>query len=257
MLGRNCWSIGDGDAAFAAFRQASEALAGEPPSVELAAVTAEEARSLLLIAHDSEAAGRSRDAIAIARAVGARAEEGHALTTLGAAVADLGDPDGGIELIREALTIAEELGRPDVLDLAYKILTHVLMNANRLEEAADVVFQGIALDEGLVGVRLNGAGQNSAEALIRLGRWTDADDLLDRMDEHGVSNCLFGPFGVPRCSPCGAANTPRPPTGSTRRPKCRPDWRPSRYAAGSTSCAPTRRSRRADRPTRTRRSSTR
>jgi DNA-binding CsgD family transcriptional regulator/tetratricopeptide (TPR) repeat protein len=196
MLGRSAWATADADGAFDAFRRARELLPSDPPSVELAGVLAEEARSYLLIAHDHEAEVRSREAIAVARAVGARAEESHSLTTLGACVAERGDPDAGIALIRDALEIAEELGRPDVLDLAYKILTHVLMNAGRLDEAAQVVFEGIARDEALVGVRLNGAGGNSAEALIRRGRWDEADDLLGRMDDHGVASCVFGPHAV-------------------------------------------------------------
>ncbi len=193
MLGRTAWAIGDAEGAFDAYRRAAELLPVEPPSVELAAVMAGEARSLLLIAHDHEAEARSRDAVAVARAVGARAVESHALTTLGACVAEHGDPDAGIALVREAVEIAEELGRPDSLDLGYKILTHVLMQAGRLDEAAQVVFDGIARDERLVGVRLNGAGGNSAESLIRRGRWDEADDLLGLMDERGVTDCVFGP----------------------------------------------------------------
>ncbi len=196
ILGRSLWAAGDADGGFDAFRRARELLPVDPPSVELAGVLAEEARSYLLIAHDREAEVRSRAAVEIARVVGARAEESHALTTLGAAVAERGDVDGGIALIRDAVEIAEELGRPDVLDLAYKILTHVLMQASRLDEAAQVVFDGMARDEVLLGVRLNGAGGNSAEALVRRGRYAEAEDLTRRMDDHGVSSCLFGPFGV-------------------------------------------------------------
>ncbi|HWS44315.1 MAG TPA: response regulator transcription factor, partial [Acidimicrobiia bacterium] len=47
-----------------------------------------------------------------------------------------------------------------------------------------------------VGVRLNGAGGNSAEALIRRGRWADADDLLGRMDDRGITSCVFGPQAI-------------------------------------------------------------
>ena len=194
--GRSLWATGDADGAFAALRRARELLPSEPPSIELAGVLAEEARSYLLVAHDREAELRSREALAVARAVGARAEECHALTTLGAAVADGGDVDAAIALIRDAIEIAEDLGRPDVLDLSYKILTHVLMQASRLDEAAQVVFDGMARDEVLLGVRLNGAGGNGAEALIRRGRYADAEDLIRRMDDHGVSVCLFGPFAV-------------------------------------------------------------
>ena len=196
MLGRSRWADGDADGGFDAFRRARELLPAHPPSVELAGVLAEEARSYLLIAHDREAELRSREAVEMARVVGARAEESHALTTLGATVAERGDVDGGIALIRDALEIAEELGRPDVLDLAYKILTHVLLQASRLDEAAQVVFDGMARDEVLLGVRLNGAGGNSAEALVRRGRYAEAEDLTRRMDDHGVSSCLFGPYAV-------------------------------------------------------------
>ena len=55
MLGRNAWATGDAEGAFEAFSRAIELLPADPPSVELAGVMAEEARSLLLIAHDSEA----------------------------------------------------------------------------------------------------------------------------------------------------------------------------------------------------------
>jgi len=196
LLGRSCWATGDPDAAFDAFRRARELLPSDPPSIELAGVLAEEARSFLLIAHSREAAARSREAITVARTLGARAEESHALTTLGACLAEQGDPDGGIALIREALAIAEELGLPDILDLAYKLLTHVLMEAARLDEAAQVVFDGIALDGRSVGVRLASAGGNSAESLIRSGRWDEADDLLARMDDRGIGTCVFGPQAV-------------------------------------------------------------
>ena len=55
---------------------------------------------------------RCHEAIAVAQAVGARAEEGHALNTLGCCRASLGHFDEGIDLVREALAIAEELGQP-------------------------------------------------------------------------------------------------------------------------------------------------
>ena len=196
-LGRNALADGDGDGAFEAFHRAVELLSRDSPSVELAAATAEQARAHMLVSRFEDAATHCHDAIAIAQAVGARAEEGHALNTLGVCIAEQhGDFDAGIALLGRARAIAEEIGHPDDLNRAYANLTHVLMSAGRLEETARVVFDGIAQGERLVGVRLNGAGQNSAEALIRLGRWDEADDLLSRMDDHGVGSCVFGPQAV-------------------------------------------------------------
>src|SRR5262249_14021936 len=91
---------------------------------------------------------------------------------------------------------AEELGEPYDLNRVYTNLTSVLVNGGRLEEAADIVFQGLADGERLVGIRLNGAGRNSAEALLRLGRWDDAEDLLVLMGDRGVGSCPSRPQDV-------------------------------------------------------------
>jgi len=195
-LGRNAWSNLDPDGAFEAFQRAAELLPSDTPSVELAAVVAEEARSLMLLARSAESEIRCLEAITIARAAGARAEEGHALCTLGVCIAERGDYDTAVARMREALEIAEELGEPYHLNRVYTNLTAVLVSAGRLEDAATIVFQGVAQGERLVGIRLNGAGRNSAEALIRLGRWDEADDLLSHMDDHGVGSCPSRPLDV-------------------------------------------------------------
>ncbi len=196
MLGRNAWSIGDTDGAFAALHRAVQLLPVDPPSVELAGVMAEEARSLMLISHFAEAEARCREALAIARAAGARAEEGHALCTLGCCVADRGEYDEGIAHIREALAIAEESGRPDHLNRAYANLAEVLAVAGRLAEAASVIDDDETTPERFVDLRLSAAGENCGIALIRLGRWSDAADLLHRMEDRGVGSCIFGPYAV-------------------------------------------------------------
>ena len=57
-----------------------------------------------------ESRERCEQAIEVARSVGARAEEGHALNTLGVDISSLGDAARGIEHLREAKRIAEDLG---------------------------------------------------------------------------------------------------------------------------------------------------
>ena len=194
MLGRNAWAIGDSALALDSLHQAA-ALLPAGPSLELAGILAEEARSLMLMSRYDQAEVIAREAIATARAVGARMEEGHALNTLGCIVTDRGDTDQGLSLLRESLVIAEELANPDQLYRGYNNLAHVLSLSGRLEEAAALVFESDGASDKYVGIRLGAAGQNSAEALIRLGRLDEADDLLHRM-ARGIGNCVFGPFAV-------------------------------------------------------------
>ncbi len=195
MLGRNAWAYGESQLAIDALEQAAALLPADRPTVELAGVLAEQARSLMLMSHNDRADAKAREAIAIARAAGARMEEGHAINTLGCLLADRGDIDQGLALVRESLMIAEELGNPDQLYRAYNNVAHVLGVAGRHEEAARLVFEGDGPDDKFIGIRLGAAGQNSAEALARLGRLDEADDLLQRITR-GSGNCVFGPFAV-------------------------------------------------------------
>ena len=195
MLGRNAWAIGDSALALDSLHKAAALLPGDAPSVELAGILAEEARSLMLMSHFDRAEVIAREAIATARAVGARMEEGHALNTLGCITSDRGDTTQALALVRESLAIAEELSNPDQLYRAYNNLAHILSQSGRLDEAAALVFESDSTSEKFIGIRLGAAGQNSAEALIRIGRFEEAEDLLNRM-ARGIGNCVFGPFAV-------------------------------------------------------------
>jgi DNA-binding CsgD family transcriptional regulator/tetratricopeptide (TPR) repeat protein len=197
MLGRNAWSIDDPQAAFDANRQAAALLSADEPSVELARVLAAEASWLMIMSRHRDAEPRCHDAITVARAVGARAEEGHALNTLGCSRALLGHYDEGIGLVHEALVIAEELGLPDHLDRAYGNLSALLVEAGRLEEAAALVYDSSAVGEQVWGVMLNGAAGNGSDALIRLGRFDEAEALVAKMGERGVGSCVSLPLLAP------------------------------------------------------------
>jgi DNA-binding CsgD family transcriptional regulator len=197
LLSRNCWSIGDSEAAFDAYRRAAALLPADPPSAELARVMAEEARGLMLMSRLVEAEGRCHDAIATARATGARAVEGHAINTLGACRGCLGHYDEGIGLMREALVIAEELASPDDLNRAYGNLSSLLIDSGRLEEGAALVFDSAAVGEQLWGVRLNGAAGNSVDALVRLGRYDEAEALLSELGDHALGVCVPAPAVLP------------------------------------------------------------
>ena len=193
LLGRNAWAIGDSERAFDAYRAAAALLPADPPSVELARILAEEARGLMLMSRYGEAEQLCQRALLVAAAVDARAEEGHLIYTLGICRGWLGHYDEGIELVRRSLAIAEELASPDDVNRAYMGLGALLMSSGRLEESAGLVFAEADPGEDAWGVRLRGAAGNSVEALIRLGRHSEAEELLARVGDRGVGTVTVRP----------------------------------------------------------------
>jgi DNA-binding CsgD family transcriptional regulator len=151
----------------------------------------------MLMSRHRDAERRCQEAIAVARAAGARAEEGHALNTLGCCRGGLGQYDEGIDLVREALVIAEELASPDDLNRAYGNLSWLLIESGRLEEGAALAFDSAAVGEQLWGVRLNSAAANSADALVRRGRYDEAEALLAKVGNHAMGACVPEPYRLP------------------------------------------------------------
>src|SRR5215213_2527912 len=153
-----------------------------PPSEELARALAAHAQLLMLLGRHAQARARGEEAVAVARQVGARAVEGHALTTLGTCLGILGHTEEGIADLEQGLRIARDLVNVDDLGRGHANLATVLDHAGRSAEAAEV-FLG-----GAEAVRQHGAlgrfGANllpdAAVALLNLGRREEAERLLDR-----------------------------------------------------------------------------
>ena len=197
LLGHHQWALGESQATFEAYRIAASLLPADPPSVELAGIMAEEARLLMLVSRNGESEARCHEAIAVARAVGAREVEGHALNTLGVCRADLGHPDEGIELLRHALTIALEVGKAWDLDRAFINLGHVLTDWADLEGAVDLVQESRVAGERLGFPRLNGVVINGVWALVRLSRYEEAEAMLASWGRRGVGTNDVAPQLVP------------------------------------------------------------
>jgi predicted ATPase len=88
------WDVGDTKAALAVYEEASRLVANQPASADKARVLAGHGTELMRQGQYSASRVLCEEAIAVARAVGARAEEGRALNTLGCDLAELGDPKG-------------------------------------------------------------------------------------------------------------------------------------------------------------------
>jgi len=180
-LGGYLWAAGDSDAALAAHRDAVRVLPAEPPTPELARVLAAEANILMLRGPGQETRACAEHAVATARAVGERADEGRALNTFGSAMTMMGDWVGGEQALRQAMGIAEELSEDYDTTRAYVNLGVCLDKQGRLEEAAELALEGARVAEH-VGVRTHArflAG-DACWRLTRLGRLDEAEAIAER-----------------------------------------------------------------------------
>ena len=92
------------------------------------------------------------------------------------------DPEGGIELLRQAENGARAIDDPDALFRIMANLTTVLDLVGRRADAVEVAYRGIeeARSAGLEAVYGNFLAGNVAETLILLGRWPEARSLCLR-----------------------------------------------------------------------------
>ena len=179
-LGRYRRAAGDHDGAVAAHHRAVDLVPREA-TIERATVLASLAHLRMLEGTFSEADQLAREAIRVAQGcgAGARAQELHAMTTLGVSLGWGDDPEQGVELLGEARRLAEELGDVDELFRVYANLTTVLDLIGRRAEAVDIAYEGIeaAKRVGLEAVYGNFLRGNAAESLFMLGRWQESRAL--------------------------------------------------------------------------------
>ena len=144
QLVRALWTAGDSDAALEATAVADAISAMTPHSAERAEVLARQAQLLMLVDRCRESRELAEAAIDIAREVGARAIEGHALNTRGLDLSAEGRGEEAVDSLRAALAIAYDVADADDIGRAYVNLAEALVRSGRLEEAAEVAEDGMA-----------------------------------------------------------------------------------------------------------------
>jgi ATP/maltotriose-dependent transcriptional regulator MalT len=175
-LGRYLWTSGSGEEALPHYHSAVELVPPEPPSRERAHVLAALSHVLLLGGQLSEAHELAEEALAMARRAEARDVEAAALNTFGAALSGVGRASEGIDAMRAARTIAEELGAVEEIGRSYINESHVLDAVGRLRESVEVSERGFerAAEVGSAlqwGAFLLG---DLSDRLFRLGEWDAA-----------------------------------------------------------------------------------
>jgi DNA-binding CsgD family transcriptional regulator/tetratricopeptide (TPR) repeat protein len=192
-LGDHRRVAGDEAGALAAFEQAERLLVGTPPSAERARVLAAHAYALGRSVRPEEAIGRSEEAVACARAVGARPEEARALRVLAVDLAVLGQPDRAITLALEARAIAEDLDDAETVIGTYQAVTFVLKLVGRERDVLEEAQQGYqrARELGLERATGSFVANNLAMSLLDTGRWAECERLTRELlagDRWGVFN---------------------------------------------------------------------
>ena len=175
-LARYLHESGRADAALAAAGRAVELVPPQPPSPERAQALAALGYGLMLAWRHEESCRICLQALALARAVGARAAELRALTVLGVDLAYLGRGDQGLAQLRLTLQLNDESADPVALERAYVSLTDVLTMLGRPREAARLAETALeALHR--YGIDHTTLVANHIEALLAIGEWDQADTL--------------------------------------------------------------------------------
>ena len=181
-LGSYLWVNGDVDEASSSYLRAVELMPADPPTRELARTLGAHGQILMLRGRVPESRLRCEQAIEVARGIGARAEESHALNTLGVDLATLGDRGRGIDYLLDAKAVAEELGSNEGTGRAYVNLTEMLDWDGRLRESVELTLEG---EEAMrsFGARRSVIflGNEVTLRLLRLGRPQAAEQALARV----------------------------------------------------------------------------
>jgi DNA-binding CsgD family transcriptional regulator len=185
-LGSIHYLAGDGRDAQRCFREALSLVPAEEESVLVARIHAGLGLLAAAWSQFDDADDACARGLAVARAVGARREEGLVHSAMGVVASARGDMDGGVDHLREALAIAREVGNPNDLGTAYINLSHVLGLAGRHDEVVALSREGIEALARVGLARQSGSflRANASHALIDSGRLSEATDVIEEALAH-------------------------------------------------------------------------
>ncbi len=180
-LGYLRWVVGQTEEALVEHRRAVALVPDTPPTPERAHVLAALGGALMGAGRYVESRGPCEEAVRVAAASGASAEESRARTVLGSDLVALGELDAGLAELRAARHLAGLGGPLDLLVVAHHNLALNLLLADQREEAIAEAMAGreLARRVGLerrFGPHLVGV---AADAMLRSGRWDEAVALAD------------------------------------------------------------------------------
>ncbi len=202
-LGHGLWTHGDSAAALAAYEDAMAMMPEEPPTAERARVLAGYGQILMLLDRWRESRAVCEQAIEIARRVGNREAEGHALNTQGLDLSAFGHCDEARAALEQARAIALEVGNIDDLGRAYVNLTDALFFCGDADQAAAVVAEGVRVADRFGITSSYGAflRHNGIQINYELGRWQTATRLALESFEIAAAGAHADRYGLARWVP--------------------------------------------------------
>jgi DNA-binding CsgD family transcriptional regulator len=173
------WESGDHGGAEAALEEAYRLVPADPPSAIRARLLGQFGGLRFRQGLCAESLALADEAVDVARASGAVAELAFALGVRGWGRTAFGRAAEGIADLREALAMAEFLGRPEGHALGITNLSSALLFAGRVEEALGTAVDGLSVVRAIGLERAYGATltATAAAASYRLGRWGEAAEL--------------------------------------------------------------------------------
>ncbi|MGH2446791.1 MAG: helix-turn-helix transcriptional regulator [Candidatus Limnocylindria bacterium] len=172
---------GDWQEGVTALERAVTLIPIDPPTRERARVLSDLAHSLMVRSRFGDSLALAEAALAISRAVGAPVAEARALNALGLDLACRSDLDRAIPMLRDAHTLASEIGEVQAIFLTGVGLGWALDETGRHEDALTVAL-GTRDRLRALGAEARFGGHlasKAARAMFELGRWDEALALLD------------------------------------------------------------------------------
>ena len=189
---RVIWGAGEMDVALAMLEATADRLAALEDSPTRARVLATIAGSYMLRGDHPQAIEAAKKAIDAARATGGLMSDGPALNTLGVSTALSGRCSEGLPVLRQSFELAKASDDVDEMGRGYANLGSVLLICGAAEESLRVALDGVTWARTVGASRGFGRfiAANAVDAAVQLGRWDDAQDIVDEYligDPEGVN----------------------------------------------------------------------
>jgi DNA-binding CsgD family transcriptional regulator len=182
LLWSHRWHFGEGRLAGESIERA-RTLGGSVGGATEASSLATEARALMLDSRHREALEPAARAMRLAADAGDRTTFVGAAITHGVARGFLGQPEQGLDQLQTARRDALDMGDPLLLTRTHVNGSELLCLMGRFEEASDDALGGVQTLRDLGAFGYSDIVMTSRiRALVRLGRWAEADNLLESHD---------------------------------------------------------------------------
>jgi DNA-binding CsgD family transcriptional regulator len=185
-LGRYLWTAGRGDDALPEYSLAVELMPDDPPSEERALVVAAEAQALMLCNLHAESSPLCEEALTMARSVGSQRIEANVLNTISANCAASGYFEQAVATAGDALALARDLNLGEEVCRSYTNGGDALHQAGELQRSIAAAHEGIRMAAHF-GIDRQWGDFLRAELagrLLHVGRWQEAEELLNAIVEH-------------------------------------------------------------------------